>query len=251
MSLCAEEDDIPWDSIRDNRDLTVFTSWDPKERSEVICSRFAPRFPRVVLCCICLRVVVLRSQAVSRGAPAPFSGRGDCLAENTLPHASPRRLHGVAGAHVCAAERSDDHRERSGRQGVDPQQPPVAAQPDVTHSISAHGETCTGIWGGGGGGGPSGGGGPEWGRRTQKLLVLQYPFLGPPSTRLAPALSVGSCQCQAAALQLCVHLQELELLGLGKKTNDRSAAGRRLNVGTDLVFSIFCRRVLRTSNPDL
>lgn len=33
MSLCAEEDDIPWDSIRDNRDLTVFTSWDPKERS--------------------------------------------------------------------------------------------------------------------------------------------------------------------------------------------------------------------------
>lgn len=33
MSLCAEEDDIPWDNIRDNRDLTVFTSWDPKERS--------------------------------------------------------------------------------------------------------------------------------------------------------------------------------------------------------------------------
>lgn len=32
MSLSAEEDDIPWDNIRDNRDLTVFTSWDPKER---------------------------------------------------------------------------------------------------------------------------------------------------------------------------------------------------------------------------
>lgn len=78
-------------------------------------------------------------------------------------------------------------------------------------------------------------GGSEWGRRTQKVLVLQYPFLGPPSTRLAPALSIGSCQCQAAALQLCVHLQELELLGLGKKADHRSAAGRRLNVGTDFL----------------
>lgn len=68
------------------------------------------------------------------------------------------------------------------------------------------------------------------------MLVLQYPFLGPPSTRLAPALSVGSCQCQAAALQLCVHLQELELLGLGKRTHPPSAAGRCLNVGTDLSF---------------
>lgn len=32
MSLSAEEEDIPWDNMRDNRDLTVFTSWDPKER---------------------------------------------------------------------------------------------------------------------------------------------------------------------------------------------------------------------------
>uniref|UniRef100_A0A671UI53 N-alpha-acetyltransferase 25, NatB auxiliary subunit n=1 Tax=Sparus aurata TaxID=8175 RepID=A0A671UI53_SPAAU len=45
---------------------------------------------------------------------------------------------------------------------------------------------------------------------------VQYPFLGPPSTRLAPALSSGSCQCQAAALQLSVHIQELETVGLGE-----------------------------------
>uniref|UniRef100_A0A8C1BNW4 N-alpha-acetyltransferase 25, NatB auxiliary subunit n=1 Tax=Cyprinus carpio carpio TaxID=630221 RepID=A0A8C1BNW4_CYPCA len=32
MSLCPEEDDIPWDSLRDNRDLTVLVSWDPKDR---------------------------------------------------------------------------------------------------------------------------------------------------------------------------------------------------------------------------
>lgn len=32
MSLSAEEDDIPWESLRDNRDLTVFASWDPTDR---------------------------------------------------------------------------------------------------------------------------------------------------------------------------------------------------------------------------
>lgn len=110
-----------------------------------------------MLCCICLRVVLPRSQAVSRGAPAPFSGRGDRLAEDTLPHASPRRFHGVAGAHVRAAERRDGQRERGRRQGVGPQQPPVAAQPDVTDGIAARRETYTGMCVGGGC--PSGGGG--------------------------------------------------------------------------------------------
>lgn len=57
-------------------------------------------------------------------------------------------------------------------------------------------------------------------KRLLKLLtsVLQPPFLGPPSTRLAAALSGGSCQCQAAALQLAVHLQELETAGLGEES---------------------------------
>uniref|UniRef100_A0A672KKV1 N-alpha-acetyltransferase 25, NatB auxiliary subunit n=1 Tax=Sinocyclocheilus grahami TaxID=75366 RepID=A0A672KKV1_SINGR len=32
MSLCPEEDDILWDSLRDNRDLTVLVSWNPKDR---------------------------------------------------------------------------------------------------------------------------------------------------------------------------------------------------------------------------
>lgn len=35
MSLCAEDDDIPWDNLRDNRDLTVFTSWDTAERYQL------------------------------------------------------------------------------------------------------------------------------------------------------------------------------------------------------------------------
>lgn len=32
MSLSPEEDDIPWKDLRDNRDLTVLFSWDPKDR---------------------------------------------------------------------------------------------------------------------------------------------------------------------------------------------------------------------------
>lgn len=62
------------------------------------------------------------------------------------------------------------------------------------------------------------------------LRSLQYPFLGPPSTRLAAALSSGSCQCQAAALQLSVDLQELEAVGLGEKRQGVSPGWRRLLV---------------------
>ncbi|KAM8961323.1 N-alpha-acetyltransferase 25, NatB auxiliary subunit isoform 2-T2 [Pelodytes ibericus] len=32
MSLTPEEDDIPWKDLRDNRDLTVLFTWDPKDR---------------------------------------------------------------------------------------------------------------------------------------------------------------------------------------------------------------------------
>nr|XP_055063489.1 N-alpha-acetyltransferase 25, NatB auxiliary subunit [Misgurnus anguillicaudatus] len=32
MSLCPEEDDISWDNLRDNRDLTVFVGWNPRDR---------------------------------------------------------------------------------------------------------------------------------------------------------------------------------------------------------------------------
>lgn len=46
----------------------------------------------------------------------------------------------------------------------------------------------------------------------------QYPLLGPPSTRMPQALASGSCQCQLSALQLPLHLQELETAGLGTIT---------------------------------
>lgn len=142
MSLSAEEDDIPWDSLRDNRDLTVFTSWDPKERS----SQFAPP-PSTTTAepsCICVRVFPSPSQTVSRGAPAPVPGGGDGVAESTLPHPPPRRRRGLAGTHG-SAERRDIQRERDRRQGVRPRQPAGAAQPDFTDGSSAGRETRTGV----------------------------------------------------------------------------------------------------------
>ncbi|XP_041504311.1 N-alpha-acetyltransferase 25, NatB auxiliary subunit isoform X2 [Microtus oregoni] len=33
MNLRPEEDDVPWEDLRDNRDLDVFFSWDPKDRN--------------------------------------------------------------------------------------------------------------------------------------------------------------------------------------------------------------------------
>ncbi|XP_048876335.1 N-alpha-acetyltransferase 25, NatB auxiliary subunit [Brienomyrus brachyistius] len=43
---------------------------------------------------------------------------------------------------------------------------------------------------------------------------VQYPFLGPPPTRLSPALASRSCHCQAAAFQLASHMQELDAAGV-------------------------------------
>uniref|UniRef100_A0A671UH60 N-alpha-acetyltransferase 25, NatB auxiliary subunit n=1 Tax=Sparus aurata TaxID=8175 RepID=A0A671UH60_SPAAU len=63
---------------------------------------------------------------------------------------------------------------------------------------------------------------------------VQYPFLGPPSTRLAPALSSGSCQCQAAALQLSVHIQELETVGLGENRQQE----HETDLCSDLCFKL-------------
>ena len=41
MNLRPEEDDVPWEDLRDNRDLDVFFSWDPKDRYEELSSEEA------------------------------------------------------------------------------------------------------------------------------------------------------------------------------------------------------------------
>ncbi|KAL4617229.1 N-alpha-acetyltransferase 25, NatB auxiliary subunit isoform X1 [Arapaima gigas] len=43
---------------------------------------------------------------------------------------------------------------------------------------------------------------------------VQYPFLGPSPTRLAPALASGTCHCQVSAFQLAAHLQDLDSVAL-------------------------------------
>ncbi|XP_057675523.1 N-alpha-acetyltransferase 25, NatB auxiliary subunit isoform X2 [Corythoichthys intestinalis] len=154
MCLSAEEDDIPWDSMRDNRDLTVFTCWDPKER------RLSEEHRR-------------RSLEEER---AWLRWRSLTL----------RLLALVAGL---------------GRR-ASPQNSPPAAENGVADKTS----TLRGLL-------------AQLSQTLQTLARLaekrvQYPFLGPPASRLAGALSSGSCQCQAAALQLSLHVHELDAVGL-------------------------------------
>ncbi|MGH0164286.1 UNVERIFIED_CONTAM: hypothetical protein FKN15_048017 [Acipenser sinensis] len=51
-------------------------------------------------------------------------------------------------------------------------------------------------------------------------LVPQYPFLGPPSTRLAPALASGCLQCQTSAFQFVSDIYDLDANGLGKLSEE-------------------------------
>uniref|UniRef100_A0A8C9Z955 N-alpha-acetyltransferase 25, NatB auxiliary subunit n=1 Tax=Sander lucioperca TaxID=283035 RepID=A0A8C9Z955_SANLU len=151
MSLCPEEDDIPWDTMRDNRDLTVFTSWDPKDRE--LTAEHRRRSLEEESVWLRLRSLTLRVLA-SLAAPG----------------------------HTPSQQNSEAVHEN----GVGDKSSVLIAALDVAVMMF--------------------------------FVVLQYPFLGPPSTRLAPALSSGSCQCQAAALQLSVHLQELETVSLDESS---------------------------------
>uniref|UniRef100_A0A667YVB7 N-alpha-acetyltransferase 25, NatB auxiliary subunit n=1 Tax=Myripristis murdjan TaxID=586833 RepID=A0A667YVB7_9TELE len=154
MGLSPEEDDIPWDSIRDNRDLTVFTSWDPKDR------HLTEEHRRLSLE---EESVWLRIRSLT--------------------------LRLLASLALLGHTPSQQNSEMANENGVGDKSSILSSllsQLDQTLQTAA--------------------------QIAEKHT--QYPFLGPPSTRLAPALSSGSCQCQVAALQLSVHLQELETLGL-------------------------------------
>ncbi|XP_078127281.1 N-alpha-acetyltransferase 25, NatB auxiliary subunit isoform X2 [Sander vitreus] len=158
MSLCPEEDDIPWDNMRDNRDLTVFTSWDPKDRE--LTAEHRRRSLEEESVWLRLRSLTLRLLA-SLAAPGhtPSQQNSEAVHEN-----------GVGDKSSVLSS--------------------LLSQLNQTLQTAA--------------------------QITEKRI--QYPFLGPPSTRLAPALSSGSCQCQAAALQLSVHLQELETVSLDESS---------------------------------
>ncbi|KAJ8415483.1 hypothetical protein AAFF_G00424630, partial [Aldrovandia affinis] len=150
LGLCAEEEDIPWAHIRDNRDLTVLTNWDPAAR------QLSEEQKRQSLEeeSLWLRLRSLTLRLVGSLA--------------TLSH--------------CPAPRNSEKAAENG----------LATKPDIYRPLLSQLDTTL----------------QDASRFAER--GLQYPFLGPPSTRLGPALSSGGCQCQAAAFHLATHLQELE-----------------------------------------
>ncbi|KAM9338182.1 N-alpha-acetyltransferase 25, NatB auxiliary subunit [Symphorus nematophorus] len=154
MSLSAEEDDIPWDNMRDNRDLTVFTSWDPKER-----------------------------QLTDEHRRRSLEEESVWLRIRSL---TLRLLASLAALGHSASQQNSEITNENGVGDKTSILSSLLSQLNQTLQTAA--------------------------QMAEKRV--QYPFLGPPSTRLAQALSSGSCHCQAAALQLSVHLQELETVGL-------------------------------------
>ncbi|XP_055009601.1 N-alpha-acetyltransferase 25, NatB auxiliary subunit isoform X2 [Boleophthalmus pectinirostris] len=158
MSLTAEEDDIPWNSLRDNRDLTVFTCWDPKDQQLSGENRHQSLEEESVW--LKIRSLTLRligslatlghAQSSKNSALTSENGIGD---KTSTMSALLSRLNQTLQSAIQLAEKN-----------------------------------------------------------------IQFPLLGPPSTRLTAALSSGSCQCQSAALQLAVSLQQLESAGLDEST---------------------------------
>nr|XP_006640345.2 PREDICTED: N-alpha-acetyltransferase 25, NatB auxiliary subunit isoform X1 [Lepisosteus oculatus] len=165
MGLCPEEEDIPWADMRDNRDLTVLTSWDPKDR------QLSEEHRRLSLEeeALWLRVRALTLRLV--GSLAALS-----------PPVAPRNS------------------EKTAENGV-------ASKPDTLRSLLKQLETAL-----------------ETGRAFTERNV-QYPFLGPPATRLSPALASGSCQCQASAFHLVSDLQDLDSHGLEDTTEVQTRIG--------------------------
>ncbi|KAM9541037.1 N-alpha-acetyltransferase 25, NatB auxiliary subunit-like isoform 2-T4 [Salvelinus alpinus] len=154
MGLCPEEDDIPWDNMRDNRDLTVLFSWDPKDRELTEeHRRLSLEEESVWLKVRSLTLRLLASLALLGHAPS---------------------------------SRNSDKTNENGVSAKSSTLQTLLSQLDLTLQTAA--------------------------QITEKQT--QYPFLGPPSSRLATALSSGSCHCQASALQLSLTLQELETTGL-------------------------------------
>ncbi|CAL1567986.1 unnamed protein product [Knipowitschia caucasica] len=154
MSLTAENDDIPWNNIRDNRDLTVFTCWDPKDRQFSDENHHQSLEEELVW--LKMRSLTLRLVASLAALGHPPSTHNSALTSEN---------------------------------GIGDKTSTMEAL------LSRFNQTLQSAT-----------------QLAEKRI--QYPLLGPPSTRLTAALSSGSCQCQSAALQLAVQLQELELAGL-------------------------------------
>ncbi|KAJ8338814.1 hypothetical protein SKAU_G00356000 [Synaphobranchus kaupii] len=153
MGLCPEEEDILWADMRDNRDLSVFTCWDPQTQLSEEQRRQSLEEESLWLRVRSLTLRLIGSLAMLGPAPAPRNS------------------------------------EKAAENGV-------AAKPDTLRPLLAQLEVAL----------------KDAAQFTER--GIQYPLLGPPSTRLGPALSSGCCQCQASAFQLSAHLQELDSASL-------------------------------------
>ncbi|XP_072310388.1 N-alpha-acetyltransferase 25, NatB auxiliary subunit [Eucyclogobius newberryi] len=158
MSLTAEEDDIPWNNLRDNRDLTVFTCWDPKDRQISEENRHQSLEEESVW--LKMRSLTLR-----------------LIASVAAPGLSPSTHNSALASENGIGDKTSTMRALLSQLNQTLQ--------SATQFAEKH---------------------------------VQYPLLGPPSTRLTVALSSGSCPCQSAALHLAVHLQDLESAGLDEST---------------------------------
>ncbi|KAJ8287131.1 hypothetical protein GJAV_G00048000 [Gymnothorax javanicus] len=181
MGLCPEEDDIPWDNMRDNRDLGVFTCWDPKDR---LLSEEQRRLSlEEETLWLRVRSLTLRLiGSVALLSPAPVIRNSGKQAENGVP-VKPENLR------------------------------PLLAQLDVALTDAA-----------------------QFSERG-----VQYPLLGPPSTRLGPALSSGCCQCQASAFRLSAHLQELDSASLEDMSEIQTQMENSIKSLTALLQEMFSK----------
>ncbi|KAK1800814.1 hypothetical protein P4O66_005996, partial [Electrophorus voltai] len=178
MSLCPEEDDIPWDSLRDNRDLDVFVSWNPKVQQ--LSKEHRQLSLEEESLWLRLRSLTLRLAGCLSGL---------CHLPQAPPPAPPH------------AQRNAEKSAENGVASKPVDMQPLLGQLERTLGQAAqftdkHAHVSDGTM------------------HTTRLRQQQYPFLGPPPTRLPQALANGSCQCQLVALQLPLHVQELETSGL-------------------------------------
>ncbi|XP_073419656.1 N-alpha-acetyltransferase 25, NatB auxiliary subunit isoform X2 [Dendrobates tinctorius] len=69
--------------------------------------------------------------------------------------------------------------------------------------------------------------------------MIKYPFLGPPSSRLAGFLGSGCCQCQKGAFQLVNDIYELDTCGIDDSCEVQEKIGNRLKSALGHLQDVF------------
>ncbi|XP_069475602.1 N-alpha-acetyltransferase 25, NatB auxiliary subunit [Ambystoma mexicanum] len=153
MGLSAEEDDIPWKQLRDNRDLTVLFNWDPQDRD--ISEEHRQLSLEEETIWLKIRSLTLRL----------VSGFASLI-------------------HTVEPKNSEKTTENG-----------VSSKIDIIRSLLHQlGDAVV------------------LGKRFTERHI-KYPFLGPPSTRMAGFIESGSCECQNTTFNLVNDMYELDTVG--------------------------------------